>query len=867
MASPATPSATDAVTQSVSVAARDERTSGPIFPAWPIVMLGVPIVLRAAIYASALTIEPWTSNPSRIVPAWAQIGQASLYFLIASLLIASGRRDRRAWSLGLFILDAGSTLLEPFVRGIHAPPDVIAVGLNLRTDAFQAALLWFFAGVFPKRATGSALPRTFFFGTAAAFALGLGLFALDGYANWQDGVSPIGLLATLASVVRRHGSSPGDWFFTLQFLALAPLLVAQPIKLRQSGREDRKRFAWLVAGLVGGYAPLMIEVFLETFWSGYIEAAAPYLRLRGALLMTGWTLVPIAAAYAALFQRTLDLRLILRAAAQYVLARSVVRILVLLPLVALTAIVIANRDATLSSLVMGADGLALVALTIVAIVAVLARQRLLTLVDRGFSREPLDVRRTLTEVLESVRRANTVEEICQTATKAIARSLHPKFTIISVAANDGDMHAQDADLPPLSRSGALVQIVGDGSRAITVDSRSGSAFDRLPDNERSWIRASHATVLVGLRAANGELHGLIALGEKRSDLDYSDDEKSLLEAVGSAAGLALDRVLAAERSTGTDVEAAAAARECVECGTVVEPKASRCDACGGLLQRAPIPLVFEDRLFLKQRIGAGGMGVVYRAIDARLDQVRAVKTLPRTDVAMVARLRREARAMAAVQHPNLAILHSLEIWKTRPLLVMEFLEGGSLAELIRRGSLPADRIKGIALSIAGALGALHAAGILHRDIKPSNIAFTASGTPKLLDFGLAKFVSSESETMAIAAETATGADSFSTVGHGIRGTPAYMSPEVLMGSTPSPSDDLWSLSVTLLEAYTGKNPFKAATVAESMSRVLTSGQWIEEGSATQPLHLRRLFGQLLGPVHQRPSDVESWTKQARVYQE
>jgi serine/threonine protein kinase len=243
------------------------------------------------------------------------------------------------------------------------------------------------------------------------------------------------------------------------------------------------------------------------------------------------------------------------------------------------------------------------------------------------------------------------------------------------------------------------------------------------------------------------------------------------------------------------------------------------------------------------------MGVVYRATDLRLHQLRAVKVLPGTDPAMMARFRREARAMAAAQHHSLATLHGLETWRGAPMLVMEFLEGGTLADRIRRGPVTVGETIALGINLASGLAVLHDSGILHRDIKPSNIGFTGAGMPKLLDFGLAKFAP---QTASDAADQSTQSTYASTGLHGLRGTPAYLSPQVLSGSPPSVDDDLWSLAITLLEALTGTNPFRAATVAATIARVLTDAPRLGEAAARLPEPARGLFEDLLGPLGRRP---------------
>jgi serine/threonine protein kinase len=139
-----------------------------------------------------------------------------------------------------------------------------------------------------------------------------------------------------------------------------------------------------------------------------------------------------------------------------------------------------------------------------------------------------------------------------------------------------------------------------------------------------------------------------------------------------------------------------------------------------------------------KRIGAGGMGVVYRAVDLALDRPVAIKTLPQVSPEYAGRLRREARAMAVVSHPSLALIYGAEMWHGTPMLVCEYLGGGTLADRLRISRLPSEEALDLGLVIADVLAHIHGVGIVHCDIKPSNIGYMAGGMPKLLDFGLAR---------------------------------------------------------------------------------------------------------------------------------
>ena len=224
--------------------------------------------------------------------------------------------------------------------------------------------------------------------------------------------------------------------------------------------------------------------------------------------------------------------------------------------------------------------------------------------------------------------------------------------------------------------------------------------------------------------------------------------------------------------------------------------------------------------------------------------------------------------MATAQHANLATLYGLELWHGFPMMVMEYLDGGSLSQRIRVRPLPIAEMLTLGDQLANALAVLHRTNLLHRDIKPNNIGYTAGGVPKLLDFGLVKLlpVSSTASTQSDAGADSVWALSLSTEAGEVRGTPAYLSPEVLSGAPPSPQDDLWSLSVTLLEACTTQNPFRANTVAATVARVLGETRRVPEVTATLPEPIRRLFDELLGPPAARPQTALEFVARLRAHQ-
>ena len=216
-------------------------------------------------------------------------------------------------------------------------------------------------------------------------------------------------------------------------------------------------------------------------------------------------------------------------------------------------------------------------------------------------------------------------------------------------------------------------------------------------------------------------------------------------------------------------------------------------------------------------LGAGGMGEVYRARDTKLSRDIALKVLPSamaSDPDRLARFQREARAVAALNHPNVVTVYSIEEFDNLHFITMELIEGQGLDRVISANGLPADRIIEFAYAIAEALAAAHEKGIVHRDLKPANVMVTNAGRVKVLDFGLAKdqgSATASDATLTAAVRTQPGI---------VMGTPAYMSPEQVSGRLLDHRSDIFSLGVILHEMAVGQRPFEGTSSAELISSIL-----------------------------------------------
>src|SRR5450631_3196646 len=218
-------------------------------------------------------------------------------------------------------------------------------------------------------------------------------------------------------------------------------------------------------------------------------------------------------------------------------------------------------------------------------------------------------------------------------------------------------------------------------------------------------------------------------------------------------------------------------------------------------------------------LGAGGMGEVYRARDSKLDRDVAVKVLPQSvaaDPDTLARFEREAKAVAALSHPNILAIHDFGTHEGTAYAVMELLEGETLRGKLDAGPIPQKQAVDYALQVAKGLSAAHERGVLHRDLKPENLFVSKDGHVKILDFGLAKKVEAVTPEEQTSAPSGSGHTEAGTV----MGTIGYMSPEQVRGLPVDHRSDIFSFGTILYELLTGKRAFKRETASDTMAAIM-----------------------------------------------
>jgi hypothetical protein len=775
--------------------------------------------------------EPYSTGA---LPSWYYLGLLLIFGASGTWLHLGGRDERASW-LGLVFLTFGSLFTDrvvaragPFLPELLALP--AATLANLHVTALEPFAFWEFAWSFPRvqsALTPAWFPRAM---RASTLLAGFGLLLGTMLVEAVDGNAPA--LAILGT--RLSPNASGGWFWQVCCVLMLPSLVLLVAKQRTANAGERRRLGWVVGGIVAGCLPMVAHVLLVSTLTPYSSwvVEPPHTQVVGLALAASSLVIPATAAYAVLVGHVLEVRFLIHRAVQYALARYTV-IAVMASLVgSVVAVAYLNRDRSLRELISASPGFA--GAFALAAGVLFCRRSLLDAIDRRFFREHYDARRILAELVDKSQKAPTARDIIALITGDVDRALHLERLFLLVRDEDGDRLWDPSErLPSIQVDGALGALIAGSHAPLDVDlSSDSSPLVRLPGSEREWLADSGARLVVPLLGAQGRPLGVLALGDKRSGQPFTPEDRELVTVVAAAAASALERKLHSESPNPDPPRAARsqAATQCVTCGRVQDRSRQRCHACGGsALREALLPPVLAGKFEIERQIGAGGMGVVYRAHDLELGRAVAIKVLPRVAPEATARLRREARAMAAMQHHHLAVVHALESWRGSPVLILEYLAGGSAAERIRSAPYPVTEAVSLGQVVADVLHHVHRAGYLHRDVKPSNIGYSDTGVAKLLDFGLVRLLTAVSTRSAakpspdetslsdvLVSSTETTVAGVETATHRIVGTPAYLPPEAIAMAPPTQAIDLWGLAVTLYEAITQKNPFLAPTLGETV---------------------------------------------------
>jgi hypothetical protein len=414
----------------------------------------------------------------------------------------------------------------------------------------------------------------------------------------------------------------------------------------------------------------------------------------------------------------------------------------------------------------------------------------------------------------------SVEQETSRVVSQIETALHPEFAAILVRAPGENAYrvlaARPAAPPAIPAGSMLMSLVRVLGKPVEItQTESGWLKQQLPPEESDFVTRARLEWIFPISLAVDQTEALVALGPKLSEEPYSREDQDLLEGIAASLALLLQRS-----------PAPAAVREgfeeCPECGACYDSGTRLCTKEGAKLTTLPFARLLDARYQFERRLGRGGMGTVYEALDRELERHVALKLI-RADLTAHAeaavRFKREAKAAAGFTHPNVVTVHDYGVAEgARPYLVMELLKGCTLRqELLQRKRIVPARAVEILRGVCAAVEAAHERRLLHRDLKPENIFLAQAGAQevaKVLDFGLVKAIAPSDEE-----QTATLADT----GPGVLiGTVRYMSPEQLRGEMPAESWDLWALAVVSYEMLTGAYPFAAEAAAGRHQAVLSA---------------------------------------------
>jgi len=764
----------------------------------------------------------------------------------AALLLFGGRGDPRAVALGSFFL-MGITawcnrplLLATRMFGGTAG-GLFHLADSLELDCLMAFFLWSFVREFPVPTRPPAKRWADGLVRISAGA-GLALFGLNLIGGLAAGsLLPRTVKDVLADLVPMRGTG---LYYSVVMLLIAPAIPYLVWKGRSLADDEFRRVRVFLLGIAIGLGPMLLDVLAELFvppYRAYSRSHAGF-RLWILLIFGLCTLaVPFGTTYAVLVHRVLDVKLLARRAMQYTLARASAIALATAPLFALVVYLYENREHRLAELFSGSRLLLLLTAVLAGGAALRYRRPLLEAIDRRFFREQYDARQILTLLVDRIRATGDAASLASLIAREIDLALHLEgIALLVLDFRSGMLADPRRRTQRLDASSPLALLIANASEPLSTDLEGPrSPVSKLPDKERHWLVDSGFKLVVPILQRDGSLLGLIGLGEKKSALPFLREDRQLLRAVASSAAWVLELAQAqsmgsmgstgSRRAGSRDAElieetepavAAEPAKECPLCGALFPSYTVLCSHCSRRLELSHVPYVLPGKFRFERRIGSGGMGVVYRGADLSLGRPVAVKTLRRVSPEDAMRLRREARTAAAVSHRHLAPVYGLETWQGTPMLVLELLEGGTLAQRLERGPMASLETVEVGIAVAEALAQLHRADILHRDIKPSNIGFTRDGIPKLMDFGIARvtfdlrrdhpgssFEGEDDDSLLPPTSIWQRSPTSLSLSKQLVGTLSYLSPEALAGETPAPSFDLWSLAIVLYECVLGRKVF------------------------------------------------------------
>ncbi len=818
-------------------------------------VIQVLMVIAAVEVAVTLILLPWEWSDFH-----RQHGDTAVFLLSTLvgngvsgfLLLFAGRRNSRTWLLGLyFLLNATLSshhLLLVFLGQLPPPPIVesylwdlpaatrLVLILYVPVFLFSPAVLWLFARKCPRVHRRTKLDDLARCMVPVSVAIGFTIWITCVATLWFAHAGYTGTPVVLVL----DGS-----LLTMDLLDLAAAAVIA-VRAHTAPAEEVRRVVVFSAGffiylgiMVAGNTVEMFSpgLWMSNFrWSPFVLVVV-LMRFPGMILL--W--------YSVLAVRVPHPREVVRASYRWLLMRpGPLGAAAAVPAVALVWMVASHPERKVGAIITDPLAQLLFAATGMLLLVIVGRERILIRLDAWVIPETKEQRHALAAAGARLTQTARMATVSRTLNRAAKRGCGSPATLLIAVDTRGDapdFRAPDARVVPLPRASAIVHVLETAGGPLRVNPKDKtSVFPLLPPDDAAWVVKTSADVILPLAGPGTEIFGMVVVGHRFDERVVRTVDLPFLETLGSAAGLAVAHLRLLE---GPDVRPLEAppAQECPVCRCVVVAGAPPECECEVDYKETEVPKLLAGKFRLKRRLGVGGMGAVYLARDLQLERDVAVKTLGRASVYQLMRLKAEARTMATITHPAAAQIYGIEFWQGRPFLIVEFLSGGTLEDRLKDGPIPPLKALSTITGLADALAALHEKGFLHGDIKPSNIVYASNGSPKLLDFGLAR-------------ET----DDTVTAG----GTLRFMSPEVLSGRPADEADDVWSLCVVLYEMVSGRHPFADPDIDEVIDRIRRQRLVGEAGSATGSKDVSTVIwfatSILTAPRSERPANARAFAE-------
>lgn len=813
--------------------------------------LDVPlrVVVRRAGEAMALDVPirreslRFWRTPAGLVLLVARLTQALT--LGVGLLVAFRRpRDPMA-RLGAWMLASGGVFVIAFPfrfaaawRALGAPG--VLLWMPFASSFAMLAILFTFFAVFPRPLF------TRWWAWAAAWAPMAAVLA------W--------FVPAYATVVYRPqvaANAPGTRvvMITAAAYGAASLIVLALNYRRLDDVNERRRLRVLAPGSIVG---LLSGISLIVVYWGRSPAdatgalfASPTMAIGTLMLLA----LPLSFAYAILRRRLFDVSMLVRQGVRYALARRGVLLIVPVLVAVLVADLAYQRERSLVDIVATRRSLYVVLIGL-ALYAHRHRERWLAALDRRFFRERYNAQRLIREVTADLRSADSVDAVAPAVVAHIETALRPRFAALMLRSpGEPNFHtlasapagAAPAPLSGASRIVSLARVIGGPLRLGNADE--AGLGRHLPPEERDVGRGASAELVVPVSVGPEKAEVLLVLGSKRSEEPYGAEDVDLLSGLAHALALVVER----PRATPSPGPLLA---ECLDCGRCYDAGADVC-ADGHTPAATTTERVLARRYRLDRRLGRGGMGAVYEALDLALERPVAVKLTLEGWMHAIGgsdRFRREALIAASFAHPHVVTVYDFGLTgDDRAFLVMELLRGTDLRHELRRSQrFTPPHALAVMRGVCSAVDAAHRRGLIHRDLKPENLFLAkveAQQIVKVLDFGLARPMSRPGDERV-------------TRGM-VLGTPSYMSPEQLRDGPPRSSWDIWSLGVVAYELVTGSLPFASEDAPDESPRGAGSGPaWpqspgVRLGGTLEPF--QRFFARALAlDARARPADAREF---------